>query len=126
MTVPSKKYPGSPCRLKADAGVEEQTLEVGRVGFFGRPSFKRHSRGNLATRDVRHEDAVEGAENQVVRTSWWNEHMRLGASTRCGCDYHFYLAAAPAAMAHLPLLLISLPASGLLSVTITNHACCKS
>jgi hypothetical protein len=119
MTVPSKKYPVPMSGQRPTPELKEQTLEVGRVGLFGRPSFTRHSRGNLATRDVRHEDAVEGAENQVVRTAWWNEHMRLGASTRCGCDYHFLGSGtgsdgALAATAHFTT------SSGLLSVTITN------
>ena len=86
---PVQKISGSYVGPKADAGVERADLGGRACGIIRQTKFHTTTRGNLATRDVRHEDAVEGAENQVVRTAWWNEHMRLGASTRCGCDYRF-------------------------------------
>ena len=45
--------------------LKEQTLVIGRVGLFGRTSFTRRSRGNLATRDVRMRTLSKGLKTKL-------------------------------------------------------------
>ena len=109
------------CRTKDRRGRWRMHTRRRAYGIIRQDNFTRPSRGNLATQDAGNEDDVEGVENQVVRTAWWNGICGLAVQPAAATLITFTGASGTGDNAVSASAAFTTSA-GSISVTLTNDA----